>query len=118
MKERIHNLFSAIDNKDADKFISFLTEDARFTFGNAAPVSTRNNIRDSVSGFFSGIKALQHDINSYWHKEDMLICKGKVTYTRLDNTKLALAFTNIFRMKNELISDYRIYIDISELFAR
>ena len=117
MKNRISDLFGAIDKMDADAFVSFLTEDAGFKFANAPTVKGREEIRKAVSQFFSAIKGLKHEIRDVWELDNAAICEGEVTYTRHDGSKLSFPFADILRMKNELISDYRIYMDISSLFA-
>ena len=116
MGKFLDKLFVAIDKKDIDSFISFLTEDACFTFANMPAVCGKKNVRDAVSGFFSGIKGLSHNISQTWEKGDTLICEGKVTYTRNDSKEMTFPFVNIFRMRDSLIADYRIYTDNSALY--
>jgi len=115
MKDWLRQLFAVIDRKDVEGFVLFLAEDASFRFANFVAVVGRDNIRKAVSSFFSQIKGLQHRIIEVWEYADTVICEGEVTYMRNDDTKLTLPFANIFRMKDNLIADYRIYIDISPL---
>jgi limonene-1,2-epoxide hydrolase len=49
--------------------------------------------------------------------DNTIVCEGEVTYTRHDGSKITLPFANVFEVKNELITLYRIYIDIGPLFA-
>ena len=118
MKNWLRNLFNAVDNMDADVFVSFFMEDANFKFANAPAVSNRKNIRKAVSQFFSAVKGLRHEIKDVWECDDAVICEGEVTYTRHDNSKVSFPFANVFRMENELIADYRVYIDNSALFTQ
>jgi hypothetical protein len=46
-----------------------------------------------------------------------LVCEGEVTYRRLNNTEITLPFTDVFEYDSNLISQYKIYIDISPLYA-
>jgi limonene-1,2-epoxide hydrolase len=114
----IEELFKAIDSKDADKFVLFLTEDARFRFANMPQISGRDNIRSEVSQFFSSVKSMNHRILKTWDTEEVIICEGEVTYTRLDDSQITFPFANIFRMKEGLITDYRIYVDASALYHK
>ncbi len=116
MKKRLNGLFNAVDNMDADAFVSFLTEDASLRFANAPAVSGRENIRKTISNFFSSIKSVQHEVRDAWEFDKVVICEGQVTYTRHDGSKASFPFANILRMKNKLIADYRIYIDNSSLY--
>jgi hypothetical protein len=115
MKIWMKRLFEAIDSKDADGFVSFLTEDARFRFANAPVIRNRENIRNAVVLFFSGIKSSRHHILNVWEPDSVVICEGEVNYIRQNSSELSLPFADIFQMKDNLISDYRIYMDISPL---
>ncbi len=117
MKEWLSNLFEAIDRMDVDGFVAFLSEEASFRFANAPAVTGKENIHSVVSNFFSNIKSIQHTIGGVWEQDAIVICEGEVTYTRHDGQELPLPFMNSFRMKGALIDDYRIYMDISPLFA-
>lgn len=116
MKDWLCSLFNAVDDKDVDRFVSFLTEDASFKFANAPAVSSRKNIHKAVSQFYSAINGLRHEIKDVWEHDNVVICEGQVTYTRHDASKVSFPFANIFRMKNALIADYRVYVDNSALF--
>jgi ketosteroid isomerase-like protein len=117
MKDWIKQLFIAIDRKDAQGFAAFFTDNAIFRFANAPAVAGKENIRQAVEAFFSAVKGLRHNITGAWELKDVVICEGEVTYTRLDDKQLTVPFVDIFRIEKGLIADYRIYIDISALFA-
>lgn len=117
MKDRINNLFSAIDRMDADGFSAFLTQNASFRFANAPAVIGRDNITDAVSGFFKQVKGLHHRFLEVWERDNIVICEGEVTYTRHNGSELTAPFVDILRMESGLIADYRIYMDTSILFA-
>jgi ketosteroid isomerase-like protein len=115
MKSWVKQLFAAIDREDADGFVSFLTEDARFRFANAPVIRNRENIRNAVALFFSSITSSRHHILNVWEQDGVVICEGEVNYIRQNGSELSLPFVDIFQMKDNLISDYRIYMDISPL---
>lgn len=117
MRDWLKQLFITIDRKDAQGFTAFFTDKAIFRFANAPAVLGKENIRKAVGDFFSAIKGLRHNIKGSWEFKDIVICEGEVTYTRLDNKQLTVPFVDIFRMEKGFIADYRIYMDISALFA-
>jgi len=110
-------MFAAIDAKDGAGFVSYLTEDAVFRFGSAPPVQGRDAIQAAVDGFFSTIAGCSHAICNSLLQDGTLVCEGEVTYKRHDGTSITLPFTNIFEYDGELISHYKIYIDIAPLYA-
>jgi limonene-1,2-epoxide hydrolase len=110
-------LFAAIDAQDGAAFVSFLTDDAVFRFGSAPPVQGRAAVQAAVEGFFDSIAGLSHSIDRTLGEGSTLVCEGQVTYTRHDGSTIAIPFTNVFEYEGELIAEYKIYIDISPLYA-
>jgi ketosteroid isomerase-like protein len=111
------NLFASIDAMDTERFLSFIDEDATFRFGSAAPVKGHVAIRAAVEGFFASFAALKHELQRLIVDDDVVVCEGEVTYTRLDNSEITLPFANIFELSGALITEYKIYIDIAPLYA-
>ena len=114
-KERIIKLFESIDKNDVGGFLDFLTDDVHFKFGNQDPVDGKENLRKELNDFYKTIKSISNDILNVWEQEEVIICRGVVTYTRHDDSILDVPFVNIFKMKQNLIKEYLIYADISSL---
>lgn len=114
--EWVIELFASIDRMDTTKFVSFMTENAVFTFGNAPSAEGKENVFQVVDGFFKSIKAIRHhDLQSFDNGEYVIV-RGSSTYTRHNDSTLTVPFCNVFKMNNQLIEDYRIYIDLSTLY--
>ena len=112
----INSLFASIDAMDTKKFLTFLTDDASFNFGNADAAVGKEAIKKAVSDFFGLINGLRHSILNTWEVDDAIICHGEVTYTKKDDSEITLPFVNIFKMKENKIKNYSVYIDIGPLF--
>lgn len=110
-------LFAAIDDRDSRRFAALLHPEAVFQFGNAPVVRGSEAIRETVSGFFASIAAVKHELADVWQPPDTLICHGLVTYTRLDGSTLTVPFANVLGLEAGRVRDYRIYVDISALYA-
>ena len=117
MRDHVTEMFADIDSMDADKFVSYLTPNGRFQFGNAEPGVGRVAIRDGVAGFFSTINGLRHTITGYWQQGNVVIVELAVEYTRKDGKVVTLPCANIFRMDGLLVRDYRIFMDVSPIYA-
>lgn len=113
----VNSLFSTIDAKDSEKFVSFLTNDATFTFGNMPSVTGRINIYDTLVAFFGSIKEIKHHDIQFFDNEQYVIVRGNSTYLRHNGTSLTVGFCNVFEMEDNYIKDYRIYIDLSKLYS-
>lgn len=113
----LDGLFNAIDARDADRFVSFLTSDATFRFGSAAAVQGREPIAKAVGGFFADIAGLRHSVHTVIAENSTLVCEGDVTYTRHDGSQVTLPFADVFEITDDRIADYKIYMDINPLYA-
>lgn len=112
------DLFRAIDSMDAPTLAKGFAEDGRFRFGNSEPAVGREQVEQSVSGFFSIIDGLSHEITGVW-SGSWEGGEAEVTYTRKDGTRTqALPVTSTVRMEGDRIKDYRIFMDVSPLFAQ
>jgi ketosteroid isomerase-like protein len=115
--EWLRPLFSAIDASDADAFCAYLTDDAVFRFGNAAPVQGRAAIEQAVSRFFASIRRSRHQLVRVWPAAGAVALEGVVTYTRLDGTEITLPFADTMVLRGGRIAEYYIYLDIAPLYA-
>ena len=113
----LDDVFAAVDANDADRFVACLTEDCVFRFGSAPAVAGRDAISAAVGGFFDSIAGCSHSIASVWRDEGRLACEGEVRYERLDGSEITIPFVDVFEFRGELISSYKIYIDIGPLYA-
>lgn len=113
----VQELFGSIDGMNSTKFAAFLSEDAVFTFGNSPQVVGNNNIENAVEGFFQSLKAIKHHDLQCFDNGNVVIVRGNSTYTRKNDTTLTVGFCNVLELEKGLIKDYRIYIDLSQLYS-
>jgi hypothetical protein len=110
-------LFADIDRMDAHAFASRIAENGRFRIGSAEPVVGRDAIVAGFTAFFGMIKALKHETVQQWDEGDATIIESEVTYTRLDDSQITIPAVSIYRRGEELIDDYRIFIDLGPVLA-
>ncbi len=120
--EQVRALFAAIDRKNTDDFIGFLTDDATLRFGSSPPVTGHDAIRTLVGGFFEAIRALEHVVNYAVEDRGRLICEGLVTYQRHDGSEITLPFANFMEFSDKgnearRIRHYKVYADYGPLWA-
>lgn len=111
----IAGLYQAVDALDAEGVGSFVAADVLFRLGNFDPLQGRQQVVDANAAFFGTISAMQHTISGIWSDADTVICSGEVHYTRKDNSTLSVPFATVLTLKNSLISDYRVFVDVSPL---
>ena len=87
---RVLDLFRIVDSMNAAGFANAFTEDGTFRFGNSQPSVGRQQTEHSVSGFFSMIGGLRHEITGVWsgswESGGVKSVEAAVTYTRRDGT--------------------------------
>jgi hypothetical protein len=111
------DLFADIDSMQPDRFAQHLSPDATMRFGNAPPVHGREAIRAAWASFCETIDGVRHDLVAQWEPGDATIVEANVTYTRKDRSEVTVPVVTIYRAGDELIDDYRIFIDLAPLFA-
>jgi len=117
LKSFVTEVYQSIDRADATKFASFLTPNGSFRFANHPAVIGNREVEAFVDGFFKSLKAIRHSNLEYWETGSVIFVNGTVTYTRHNDTTLALPFSCTWKMNAQLIDEYLIYIDSSELYT-
>jgi limonene-1,2-epoxide hydrolase len=110
-------MFAVADTLDVDNYVTYLAPDVYFRFANAEPITGREAVREAVGHFFTTINGLHHTIVQEWHDADMIIQQLDVTYTRLDDKQVTLPAINLLRMSGDTVADYRIYVDLTPVYA-
>ncbi len=111
----ITDLFASIDAMDADRFASFLAEDAVFRYGSNPPTHGKAAVRDGVAAFFTMFTSLAHTIDAVWSVPGAVFVQGSAHYGRQDGSTVTIPFFNCLKMGGAKISDYLIYIDPTPL---
>jgi len=117
-EDRIRKVFSTSDDGDVDANVAQMTEDLVFRFGSAEPLYGREAYRRLSEEFLGQIRGLRHEIVSLWNPEpDVVITEIVVHYTRLDGSEISLPCSNVFRLRDGLVAEYLIFMDVNPLFG-
>lgn len=112
----IKKMYGIVDEMDGKKFSELFTEDGVFKFGNMPAVEGKANVSEFASGFFQSIKSIAHDQVQDWQVDAVRFATGRVKYTRHNDTELEVPFSVLLKMNGNLIKDYLVYVDASELY--
>ena len=115
--DRIHSVFAALDAKDTGGLGAQMTDDVRMRFGNADVVHGKPAFLEAAQTFVASIEATRHEVHSMWNIDDVVVAEMDVHYDRLDGGRVTLPCTNVFRVRDGLVSEYRIYVDIAPVYA-
>jgi ketosteroid isomerase-like protein len=116
------DFFGAIDSMDAPTLAKAFAEDGSFRFGNADPAVGREAVEQAISGFFSMLGGVSHEITGEWSGSweggEAKSVEADVVYTRKDGTRTPpLPVTSTIRMAAGSIKDYRVFMDPAPIFA-
>jgi ketosteroid isomerase-like protein len=115
---RVRELFATTDAKDIAANATHVTDDVELRFGNNDPVVGKDAYIAMSEEFYASLASLRHEIHSLWTvDDDIVITEMTVHYERLDGQRLSLPCANIFRLRDGLIADYRIFMDINPVFS-
>ena len=114
----IDTLSNALDSKNLERVLEHLTDGCVLIAGNGEAVNGKENIGKVFEDFFPAVKSTAHNVTDIFESGESLVHRGTVTYTHLDDSQLTVPFCDVFKMKGDLINEYYIYIDWSELFKQ
>jgi hypothetical protein len=89
-----------------------------FRFGNTNAASTKAEFAAAMHLFLRGIGGIRHEVIEMWEVPDGgVVATTEVHYTRLDGHHLVLPCCNVFRLRDGLVYDYGIYMDVNPVTA-
>jgi ketosteroid isomerase-like protein len=117
-EKTVRAIIDATDAADVNWIADLVTEDIRLQFGSEEPTVGKQVLMDGAVAFNASIASIRHDVNALWTVEpDVVVTEMMVHYERLDGQGVSLPCTNIFRVRDGKIADYRVYMDIAPVFA-
>jgi ketosteroid isomerase-like protein len=112
------NFFATVDGMDVPTIASLFADDGRVVFGNGQPMFGIEEIRTGITAFFATIAGLHHDVVNEWKVGDDAIIELKVTYDREDGQRVTIPCVTIFHTDAMgKIDDYRVYFDVTPIYA-
>ena len=114
----IKDMYAVVDAMNGAGLAAMMTEDAIFRFANIPGVQGREAIIGFLDNFLQSIKAIKHSDIEDWYVDNTRFATGMVTYTRHDDSDLTVPFSVILKMQGDLIAEYLVFVDASELYKQ
>jgi ketosteroid isomerase-like protein len=111
----IMDVFATMDSGDLDAMVEHMTDDVTTQFGNNAEICGKAAFRALFNRVGQAISGMHHDVVDLWHAVedfDVWVVQLSVSYRLLDGTTVTLPCCNVFRMRGDLVCEYRVYMDI------
>jgi ketosteroid isomerase-like protein len=114
----VKHLIKLFEVMNVDEFLTYLTDDAVYRFGNYPAAVGKAAVEATVkASHLDHIKGIVFDITNIWEIDDAVVCELEIKYTRMDDSVLTLPCLDIFRMTGDKVSAMLVYMDASPLFA-
>ena len=95
-----------------------VAEDVTMRFGNAPELRGRDACRQAWADFCQLVDGVHHHVVNLWEVGDATIAQTDVTYTRKDGQAVTVPVVTIYRTgDDDLIVDYRVFLDLTPVFA-
>ena len=110
----------ALDAGDMRSVLRLMTDDVHFRFGSAEPTIGRQGVVEAVGALAPTVVSLSHELLHIWTIDEpgpVVMCEMAVTYQRRDGSALTLPAVDLFRLRDGLIADCRVYMDVTPVFA-
>jgi ketosteroid isomerase-like protein len=111
----IMDVFATMDDGDLDAMVEHMTDDVTTQFGNNAEICGKAAFRALFNRVGQAISGMHHDVVDLWHAVedfDVWVVQLSVSYRLLDGSTVTLPCCNVFRMRGDLVCEYRVYMDI------
>lgn len=120
-REVADRLVAAVQSADAhlntDAFLALLSEQVIFRIGSAPEVLGREAVRRAVATLFASMKSITHKTIQLTVDGDKIFLQASVQFDPKQGASATLPYVNVLTVgEAELITDYRIHIDLSPLF--
>nr|WP_271209129.1 nuclear transport factor 2 family protein [Rhodococcus wratislaviensis]GLK33587.1 hypothetical protein GCM10017611_04290 [Rhodococcus wratislaviensis] len=118
LAERIRSLFAAVDNRDTAALAELFDDNITFRFGSADPIDGKEAVLSTSEAFLGSLAGIRHEIENLWQVDtDRVVVTMTVHYDRTDGGKVSLPCVNTFRIRDNHITEYQIYMDVNPVFA-
>lgn len=117
-KTYVARVFYCDEHKKLHEFTLLLTPDCFIQFGSNPPIAGRQNIENMLVEFNKQFKHLsQHIQKVFYDSPEEIVYAADATYTFDDgNNTGAIPYMVHLRFAGSLVSEYRIYIDLSPFY--
>jgi hypothetical protein len=115
-RDIIESVFTAIDAGSVEDAVEFFSSDITIHFGNIGPLTGPAAFVDLYNQFADMVRAVRHEIHNIWRvveSPDAAVSQATAHYTLVNGHHISLPCCNIFRWSGSLISEYRVFMDIS-----
>ena len=117
MGDWIEEYFADVDAMRLDEFVERHTDDAVVSFNDNPPAEGKEQIRETIGGFWQMIDGLSHEIKNRYEDDGNVILESDVHYKRKDGQEVTVKTVSILHRDGDLVDRLTFYNDPTPIFA-
>ncbi|MFS0518373.1 nuclear transport factor 2 family protein [Nostoc sp. UIC 10607] len=112
--EAVVQLSGFVLNEDWEQAKGFLTDDIFYKVGSSEPVYGKQAVVNFLSSLFTNTaKFTGHSVRKIWNEPGIIVVEMDAKYiTVQDKRHLTIACCDIYRLRGNQVSEWRVYADI------
>jgi len=113
--EALTKMSELILQEEWDEVKNYLTDDIMYKVGSGEPRYGKESVVNFLSYLFENVAKLDgHNVRKVWDEPGIISIEMDALYTRLkDSKKLTIACCDIYRMRGNQVSEWRVYADMA-----
>jgi ketosteroid isomerase-like protein len=117
MSDWIEEYFADVDAMRLDEFVERHADDAVVSINSNPPAQGKDEIRETIGGFWGMIDGLSHEMKSRYEDGDTVILESDVHYKRKDGQEVTVKTATVLHRDGELVDRLSFYNDPTAIFA-
>ncbi|BAZ48589.1 ethyl tert-butyl ether degradation EthD [Nostoc sp. NIES-4103] len=104
--------------EDWEQAKQYLTDDVYYKVGSSEPVYGKQAVVDYLSTLFATTaKFVGHEVRKIWHEPGVVVVEMDAKYVTVkDQRHLTIACCDIYRLRGNQVSEWRVYVDLLPFF--
>ncbi|HXX91855.1 MAG TPA: SgcJ/EcaC family oxidoreductase [Acidimicrobiales bacterium] len=103
---------------DLDELVGFFTEDAVYHNIPVDPVAGREQIREFITGFTSGVEKIEFEVRHAVAAGDVVMTERVDHFTYPDGRAVSLPVMGVFELREGQIAAWRDYFDLNQFMSQ
>lgn len=116
-EQLVRDIFAAADTRNPAEFVSHLSEDVSFRYGNAPAITGPAAVSQALSMLFDLVKTMRHDLVGIHACGDIWAVETVANYVDRFGRSFAFPACNLMTVRDGKVCDYRIFVDNSAMFV-
>jgi limonene-1,2-epoxide hydrolase len=116
---KVEKMVEALTVEDWKSFYPYFTDDLYYKVGANYPVYGPKSAAEYLSSFYKTVKPTKHDLRGTWQIGNTVIVEMDANYRRISDGKpVTVPCTDVYRFEGDLIKEWRVYPDVSEVYGK